>query len=151
MNRTAHFTPNIMIYIYVYIFILYTLLCSCCTSPGGLWLGCSRLRTQAGDVQISYVYGWLQMIRGPVFHAAMQELCLSERGDGWFNLCSLISQCATGVQPHPALESNQRPPGEAASTSHHTHTHTRTRTHTHTHILKISCLSKNIWANCSVS
>ena len=31
-------------------------------------------------------------------------------GDGWFNLCTLITQCATGVQPHPAPESNQTPP-----------------------------------------
>ena len=34
--------------------------------------------------------------------------------DGWSNLCSLITQCATGVQPHPAPESNQTPPAEAA-------------------------------------
>ena len=26
--------------------------------------------------------------------------------DGWFNLCTLITPCATGVQPHPAPESN---------------------------------------------
>ena len=45
-------------------------------------------------------------------------------GDGWFNLCTLITQCATGVQPHPAPESNQTRPGEAASTRHHPHTPT---------------------------
>ena len=49
------------------------------------------------------------------------EHFLSVCGDGWFNLCTLITQCATGVQPHPAPESNQTGPGEAASTSHHPH------------------------------
>ena len=28
-------------------------------------------------------------------------------GDGWFNLPTLISQCATGVQPHLAPQSQQ--------------------------------------------
>ena len=40
--------------------------------------------------------------------------------DGWFNLCTLITPCATGVQPHPAPESNQSDsgPDEAAYTNH---------------------------------
>ena len=36
----------------------------------------------------------------------------SVSGKGWFNLCSLIAQCATGVQPHPAPESNQSESGQ---------------------------------------
>ena len=39
-----------------------------------------------------------------VINTAMQE---SVWGDGWYNLCTLISQCTTGVQPYPAPESNQ--------------------------------------------
>ena len=35
---------------------------------------------------------------------------------------NLTAQCATSVQPHPAPESNQTSPGEAASTSRHPHT-----------------------------
>ena len=35
-------------------------------------------------------------------------------GDGWFNVCALITQWAKGVQPQPALEANQTQPGEAA-------------------------------------
>ena len=27
--------------------------------------------------------------------------------DGWFNLLVFITECTTGVQPHPALEPNQ--------------------------------------------
>ena len=33
-----------------------------------------------------------------------------------------ITQCATGVQPHQAPESNQTQPGEAAQPSPHPHT-----------------------------
>ena len=41
-------------------------------------------------------------------------LSLSVYSDGWFNLCPLMTQCATGVQPHLAPESNRTRPGEAA-------------------------------------
>ena len=51
-----------------------------------------------------------------------QENFLSVCVVGWFNLCTLITLCATGVQPHPAPESNQTQPGEADSTSHRPHT-----------------------------
>ena len=33
-------------------------------------------------------------------------------GDGWFNLCTLISQCTTGVKPHPASVSNHSDSGQ---------------------------------------
>ena len=39
---------------------------------------------------------------------------LSACGYGWSNLCTLITQRATGVQPHPAPDFNQTRPGEAA-------------------------------------
>ena len=50
----------------------------------------------------------------------MQSVC----GDGWLNLCTLITQCATGVQPHSAPESNQSDSGlgETALTSRQPHT-----------------------------
>ncbi|CAL8387263.1 unnamed protein product [Boreogadus saida] len=41
-----------------------------------------------------------------------QENYLSVCVVGWFNLCTLITLCATGVQPHPAPESNQTQPGD---------------------------------------
>ena len=34
-------------------------------------------------------------------------------GDGWFNECTLIAQCATGVHSQPALEANQTLTGQA--------------------------------------
>ena len=45
------------------------------------------------------------MIHGLVRHAVdiFQNVC----GDGWNNVWSLTAQCATGVQPQPAPESNQ--------------------------------------------
>ena len=52
----------------------------------------------------------------------MYVYCWSVCGDDWFNLCTLITQCATGVQPDPAPESTQTGPGEAALTSHHPYT-----------------------------
>ena len=45
------------------------------------------------------------MIHEPVLHVAMPEIFLSVCGYGWFNLCTLIAQCATGKQPHPAPQS----------------------------------------------
>ena len=33
-------------------------------------------------------------------------------GDGWLKRCTLIAQRATGVQPHPAPESNQSDSGQ---------------------------------------
>ena len=54
----------------------------------------------------------------------MQELSLSVCGDGWFNLCSLITQRETGVQPPPAPESNQtRPLRLLKPAIAHTHSH----------------------------
>ena len=41
------------------------------------------------------------------------DLVLSVCGVGWFNLCPLTTQCATGVQPHSALKSNKTQPVEA--------------------------------------
>ena len=46
------------------------------------------------------------------YHAAMQEISFGVNGDGWLNLCTLISQCTTGVQPHPAPESIQSDSGQ---------------------------------------
>ena len=31
-------------------------------------------------------------------HVAMQEISLSVCGDAWFNLCTLMTECETGVQ-----------------------------------------------------
>ena len=56
----------------------------------------------------------------PCCYAA--ALSLTVCGDGWFNLCTWITQCVTGVQPHPAQSPIRLVPGEAASTSHHPHT-----------------------------
>ncbi|CAL8296460.1 unnamed protein product [Lota lota] len=60
----------------------------------------------------------------PCCHAG--ELSPSVCGDGWFNLCTLIAQCATGVQPHPAPESNQSDSGQVRLLKpaiNHTHSH----------------------------
>jgi hypothetical protein len=65
--------------------------------------------------------GLQTLIHELVLHVAVQEISLSVYGDGWFNLCRLITQCTTGVQPNPAPGSNQTPPGEAAETSRHPH------------------------------
>ena len=51
----------------------------------------------------------------------------SEAGEGGPNLYTLIGQRATGVQPHPAPESNQTRPAEAAENTLHSHSH---RSHT---------------------
>ena len=53
------------------------------------------------------------------------DLSLIVCGDGWFDMCKLVTQCITGVHiesSDPAPESNPTAPGEAASTSHHPHT-----------------------------
>ena len=58
-----------------------------------------------------------------MLNAAIQEISLNVC-DGWFNLLHTepvahnllhTAQCPTGVQPHPAPESNETPerPGEA--------------------------------------
>ena len=39
-------------------------------------------------------------------------MCVCVCGDGGFDPCTLVSQCATGVQPHPAPESNQFDAGQ---------------------------------------
>jgi hypothetical protein len=48
-----------------------------------------------------------------MLHDAMQEIyslvCVAMAG---FTLGTLMTQCATCVQPHPALEPNQSQPGE---------------------------------------
>ena len=46
----------------------------------------------------------------------MQQIAQSVCGDGWVNLCTRITQCALGVQPHPDPKSNQTGPG-----GQHTH------------------------------
>ena len=46
-----------------------------------------------------------------VLHVAMQ-ISLSVCDDGWFNQCTLIAQCTTGVQPHPFPEFNQTDSGQ---------------------------------------
>ncbi|CAL8326343.1 unnamed protein product [Lota lota] len=57
------------------------------------------------------------------------DLSLSVCGGGWFNLCTLIAQCATGVQPHPAPDSNQSDSGQVRLLKPATiHTHTPTMT-----------------------
>ena len=43
---------------------------------------------------------------------AIWENPSSVRGDSWLNLFTLIAQCATGVQAHPAPESNQTNSGQ---------------------------------------
>ena len=45
-----------------------------------------------------------------VFHGAIQESPLSVCGDGWFNQCTLITQCTTGVhltQPQSPISLGQ--------------------------------------------
>ena len=86
----------------------------CPTPHKGLFLGSSKQRTQGGGVKSGLLYVLIPMARALHCHAG--ALSPSVWGDGWSNLCTLITQWATGVQPHPAPESNQTPPGEAAST-----------------------------------
>ena len=50
-------------------------------------------------------------------YCQLNSLCVEM---AWFNCCTLITQCATGVQPHPAPKSIQTGPGAAAVI--HTHT-----------------------------
>ena len=47
------------------------------------------------------------MIHELVLRDALQEISLRPCGDGWVNLCSLIAQRTTGVQPRPPPDSNQ--------------------------------------------
>ncbi|CAL8234129.1 unnamed protein product [Arctogadus glacialis] len=55
----------------------------------------------------------------------MMEISPRVCGDFWFNLCTLIAQCVTGVQPLPAPESNQTgQPRLLGPAIIHTHSHT---------------------------
>ena len=66
------------------------------------------------------------MMHGLVLHAAMQVISLGLCGGG---CCTLITQCATGVQPHPAPEYNKTGPGKLLQPAIlHTHSYS---THTH--------------------
>ncbi|CAL8272225.1 unnamed protein product [Lota lota] len=83
--------------------------------------------TQGGDVETGLLLR-LNAMRpadgAPCCHA--EELSPSVCGGGWFNLCTLIAQCATGVQPHPAPESNQSDSGQVRLLKPapiHTHSH----------------------------
>ncbi|CAL8275036.1 unnamed protein product [Boreogadus saida] len=50
-------------------------------------------------------------LAGPSRPRTQGETSLSVCADGWLNLSSLIAQCSSAVQPHPAPESSQGPPG----------------------------------------
>ena len=62
------------------------------------------------------------------------DLSLRVCGDGWFNLCTLIAQCATGVQLHPTPISLPRARWGCFNQPSSTHTHT------HTHSTMMPCL-----------
>ena len=51
-------------------------------------------------------------------YCQLNSLCVEM---AWFNCCTLITQCATGVQPHPAPKSNW-----ARCGCRHPHTHSHT-------------------------
>jgi len=55
-----------------------------------------------------------------VVPASVLALYLTVCGDGGFNMCALIRQRTSGVQPHPTPPSTG--PGEAALASHQPHT-----------------------------
>ena len=76
--------------------------------------------TQCGGVERPvYCKGYLKIIHNLAFCVAIEantpSVCVC--GDVWFNLCKLMTQCATCehvAHAHPARESNQSRPGEAA-------------------------------------
>ena len=74
-------------------------------------------------VKSGLLYVLIPMARALHCHAG--ALSPSVWGDGWSNLCTLITQWATGVQPHPAPESNQTgQPRLLGLAIIHTHSHT---------------------------
>jgi len=56
-------------------------------------------------------------------------VCVCVCGDGWLILCVLITQRTTGVQPHPAPDSNQPDWGQVRLLKPATHHTPHTRCH----------------------
>ena len=61
-----------------------------------------------------------------IIHAAGHQFSLAVCGDDWNNWSALIAQRTTGVQPHPAPQSNKADSGQVRLLKPaiiHTHTH----------------------------
>ena len=79
----------------------------CLTPARWLSLGSFKTRTQVGDVWTGLLPKLSIMMHSSRFVVLACRRSARMGGDAWFNLYTLITQCATGVQPHSAPKSNQ--------------------------------------------